>query len=138
MLGNHCGVCLANLHDWDCIAQTWPAIVHSGHSSAMSLEKPSIVRLFDDLADKVHRQYETIGIDFTVSSVACFVHFVHKLWSNVVSFRLLKCGYIYHCLVTIHKRNPVILIGIQVFWNFPTGSNCSMDLVHYPIESCLI
>uniref|UniRef100_A0A671S4I9 Proteasome activator complex subunit 4B-like n=1 Tax=Sinocyclocheilus anshuiensis TaxID=1608454 RepID=A0A671S4I9_9TELE len=72
LLGNHCGVCLANLHDWDCIAQTWPSIVRSGLSSAMSLEKPSIVRLFDDLADKVHRQYETIGIDFTVSSVACF------------------------------------------------------------------
>lgn len=33
----------------------------------MSLEKPSIVRLFDDLAEKIHRQYETIGLDFTVS-----------------------------------------------------------------------
>ncbi|XP_035255301.1 proteasome activator complex subunit 4A isoform X2 [Anguilla anguilla] len=66
LLGNHSGVCLANLHDWDCIVQTWPAIVRSGLSSAMSLEKPSIVRLFDDLADKVHRQYETIGLDFTI------------------------------------------------------------------------
>ncbi|XP_053495926.1 proteasome activator complex subunit 4B isoform X1 [Ictalurus furcatus] len=66
LLGNHGGVCLANLHDWDCIALTWPAIVRSGLSPAMSLEKPSIVRLFDDLADKIHRQYETIGIDFTV------------------------------------------------------------------------
>ncbi|TSK14769.1 Proteasome activator complex subunit 4B [Bagarius yarrelli] len=66
LLGNHGGVCLANLHDWDCIALTWPALVRSGLSSAMSLEKPSIVRLFDDLADKVHRLYETIGIDFTV------------------------------------------------------------------------
>uniref|UniRef100_W5L008 Proteasome activator subunit 4b n=1 Tax=Astyanax mexicanus TaxID=7994 RepID=W5L008_ASTMX len=66
LLGNHGGVCLANLHDWDCIALTWPAMVRSGLSAAMSLEKPSIVRLFDDLADKVHRQYETIGIDFTM------------------------------------------------------------------------
>ncbi|XP_028809979.1 proteasome activator complex subunit 4B isoform X2 [Denticeps clupeoides] len=66
LLGNHGGVCLANLHDWECIALTWPAIVRSGLSPSMSLEKPSIVRLFDDLADKVHRQYETIGIDFTV------------------------------------------------------------------------
>ncbi|KAG9344464.1 hypothetical protein JZ751_011134 [Albula glossodonta] len=66
LLGNHSGVCLANLHDWDCIVQTWPAIVRSGLSPAMSLEKPSIVRLFDDLADKVHRQYETIGLDFTI------------------------------------------------------------------------
>uniref|UniRef100_A0A8B9T549 Proteasome activator subunit 4 n=1 Tax=Anas platyrhynchos TaxID=8839 RepID=A0A8B9T549_ANAPL len=66
LLGNHSGVCLANLHDWDCIAQTWPAIVSSGLSQAMSLEKPSIVRLFDDLAEKIHRQYETIGLDFVV------------------------------------------------------------------------
>ncbi|KAL4641227.1 proteasome activator complex subunit 4 [Arapaima gigas] len=73
LLGNHSGVCLANLHDWDCIAQTWPAIVRSGLSRAMSLEKPSIVRLFDDLADKVHRQYETIGLDFTVPE-SCLAH----------------------------------------------------------------
>lgn len=67
LLGNPIGVCLANLHDWECIAVTWPAIVRSGLSSAMSLEKPSIVRLFDDLADKIHRHYETIGIDFSVN-----------------------------------------------------------------------
>uniref|UniRef100_A0A1A7WAV3 Proteasome (Prosome, macropain) activator subunit 4 n=1 Tax=Iconisemion striatum TaxID=60296 RepID=A0A1A7WAV3_9TELE len=73
LLGNHSGVCLANLHDWECIALTWPCIVRSGLSSAMSLEKPSIVRLFDDLADKVHRQYETIGIDFTISGECCSV-----------------------------------------------------------------
>lgn len=66
LLGNHSGVCLANLHDWDCIVQTWPAIVSSGLSQAMSLEKPSIVRLFDDLAEKIHRQYETIGLDFKI------------------------------------------------------------------------
>uniref|UniRef100_A0A667ZGH3 Proteasome activator subunit 4 n=1 Tax=Myripristis murdjan TaxID=586833 RepID=A0A667ZGH3_9TELE len=70
LLGNHSGVCLANLHDWECISLTWPAIVRSGLSSAMSLEKPSIVRLFDDLADKIHRQYETIGIDFSCCTVA--------------------------------------------------------------------
>ncbi|XP_031439180.1 proteasome activator complex subunit 4B isoform X1 [Clupea harengus] len=66
LLGNHTGVCLANLHDWDCVVMSWPAMVRTGLSQAMSLEKPSIVRLFDDLADKVQRQYETIGIDFTV------------------------------------------------------------------------
>ncbi|MGH0136569.1 UNVERIFIED_CONTAM: hypothetical protein FKN15_062569 [Acipenser sinensis] len=72
LLGNHNGVCLANLHDWDCIVQTWPAVISSGLSKAMSLEKPSIVRLFDDLADKIHRQYETIGLDFSmaISAVA--------------------------------------------------------------------
>ncbi|XP_068089225.1 proteasome activator complex subunit 4 isoform X1 [Hyperolius riggenbachi] len=66
LLGNHGAVCLANLHDWDCIVQTWPAIVSSGLSKAMSLEKPSIVRLFDDLSEKIHRQYETIGLDFSI------------------------------------------------------------------------
>ncbi|XP_018548726.1 proteasome activator complex subunit 4A isoform X1 [Lates calcarifer] len=73
LLGNHSGVCLANLHDWECIALTWPAIVRSGLSSAMSLEKPSIVRLFDDLADKIHRQYETIGTDFSIPDECCAV-----------------------------------------------------------------
>uniref|UniRef100_A0A671Y3T0 Proteasome activator subunit 4 n=1 Tax=Sparus aurata TaxID=8175 RepID=A0A671Y3T0_SPAAU len=73
LLGNHSGVCLANLHDWECIALTWPAVVRSGLSSAMSLEKPSIVRLFDDLADKIHRQYETIGIDFAIPADCCAV-----------------------------------------------------------------
>ncbi|KAG7241635.1 hypothetical protein INR49_025411 [Caranx melampygus] len=73
LLGNHSGVCLANLHDWECIALTWPAIVRSGLSSAMSLEKPSIVRLFDDLADKIHRQYETIGMDFSIPAACCAV-----------------------------------------------------------------
>ncbi|CAG09459.1 unnamed protein product, partial [Tetraodon nigroviridis] len=73
LLGNPIGVCLANLHDWECIAVTWPAIVRSGLSSAMSLEKPSIVRLFDDLADKIHRHYETIGIDFSIPSECCTV-----------------------------------------------------------------
>ncbi len=80
LLGNHSGVCLANLHDWECIALTWPAIVRSGLSSAMSLEKPSIVRLFDDLADKIHRQYETIGIDFTVRTTQRFVLLSSVKW----------------------------------------------------------
>uniref|UniRef100_A0A8C7K2D1 Proteasome activator subunit 4 n=1 Tax=Oncorhynchus kisutch TaxID=8019 RepID=A0A8C7K2D1_ONCKI len=95
LLGNHSGVCLANLHDWDCITLTWPAIVRSGLSSAMSLEKPSIVRLFDDLADKIHRQYETIGIDFAVRVSSCLsigqnYHYNHlvPLFQNV--FHLLN------------------------------------------------
>ncbi|XP_052006994.1 proteasome activator complex subunit 4A-like isoform X1 [Xyrauchen texanus] len=66
LLGNHSGISLPNLQYWDCISVTWPAIVHSGMSPSMSLEKPSVVRLFDDLADKIHRQYETISIDFSI------------------------------------------------------------------------
>uniref|UniRef100_A0AAR2INB5 Proteasome activator Blm10 mid region domain-containing protein n=1 Tax=Pygocentrus nattereri TaxID=42514 RepID=A0AAR2INB5_PYGNA len=71
LLGNHNGVCLANLQYWDCIALMWPAIVRSGLCPTMYLEKPSVVRLFDDLADKIHRQFETISIDFSVSPPAC-------------------------------------------------------------------
>uniref|UniRef100_A0A8D3D6Z0 Proteasome activator subunit 4 n=1 Tax=Scophthalmus maximus TaxID=52904 RepID=A0A8D3D6Z0_SCOMX len=82
LLGNHSGVCLANLHDWDCIALTWPAIVRSGLSSAMSLEKPSIVRLFDDLADKIHRQYETIGMDFSAIVISIKDHHIISISSN--------------------------------------------------------
>uniref|UniRef100_A0A672KRB5 Proteasome activator subunit 4 n=1 Tax=Sinocyclocheilus grahami TaxID=75366 RepID=A0A672KRB5_SINGR len=66
LFGNHSGICLANLQYWDCIALTWPAILRSGMSPSMSLEESSVVRLFDDLADKIHRQYETIGIDFSI------------------------------------------------------------------------
>uniref|UniRef100_A0A8C5PB42 Proteasome activator subunit 4 n=1 Tax=Leptobrachium leishanense TaxID=445787 RepID=A0A8C5PB42_9ANUR len=66
LLGNNGTSCLANLHDWDCIVQAWPAIISCGLSKAMSLEKPSIVRLFDDLAERIHRQYETIGLDFSI------------------------------------------------------------------------
>uniref|UniRef100_A0A8C1B7R2 Proteasome activator subunit 4 n=1 Tax=Cyprinus carpio carpio TaxID=630221 RepID=A0A8C1B7R2_CYPCA len=66
LLGNRSGICLANLQYWDCITLTWPAIIRSGMSPCMSLEKPSVVRLFDDLADKIHRQYETIGVDFSI------------------------------------------------------------------------
>uniref|UniRef100_A0A673KHP7 Proteasome activator complex subunit 4A n=1 Tax=Sinocyclocheilus rhinocerous TaxID=307959 RepID=A0A673KHP7_9TELE len=66
LLGNHSVICLANLQYWDCITLTWPVIVRSGMSPSMSLEKPSVVRLFDDLADKIHRQYETIGVDFSI------------------------------------------------------------------------
>ncbi|XP_016892945.1 proteasome activator complex subunit 4A isoform X2 [Cynoglossus semilaevis] len=78
LLGNHNGVCLANLHDWDCITLTWPAVVRSGLSSAMSLEKPSIVRLFDDLASKIHRQYETIGLELSIPDECC--NLAKKLW----------------------------------------------------------
>uniref|UniRef100_A0A671S8A7 Proteasome activator complex subunit 4A-like n=1 Tax=Sinocyclocheilus anshuiensis TaxID=1608454 RepID=A0A671S8A7_9TELE len=66
LLGNHSVICLANLQYWDCITLTWPVIVRSGMSPSMSLEKSSVVRLFDDLADKIHHQYETIGVDFSI------------------------------------------------------------------------
>ncbi|XP_061414922.1 proteasome activator complex subunit 4 isoform X2 [Lethenteron reissneri] len=80
LLGGHGSTSLANLHDWDCISRTWPALVASGLSQTLSFEKPSIVRLFDDLAEKIHRQYETIGLDFSVSEKC--IEVASRMWRH--------------------------------------------------------
>lgn len=69
LLGAHSSVSLASSRDWDCIGEVWPALVRCGLSSTMSLEKPSIGGLLDDITDRIHRQHDTIGIVFTVSNV---------------------------------------------------------------------
>lgn len=69
LLGAHSSVCLASWRDWDCIGEVWPALVRCGLSPTMSLEKPSIGGLLDDIIDRIHRQHDTIGIVFTVSNV---------------------------------------------------------------------
>uniref|UniRef100_A0A668AU47 Proteasome activator complex subunit 4B n=1 Tax=Myripristis murdjan TaxID=586833 RepID=A0A668AU47_9TELE len=66
LLGVYGGVCLASVRDWDCIGEVWPALVRCGLSPSMTLEKPSIGRLLDDITDRIHRQHDTIGIYFTV------------------------------------------------------------------------
>uniref|UniRef100_A0A4W6FG58 Uncharacterized protein n=1 Tax=Lates calcarifer TaxID=8187 RepID=A0A4W6FG58_LATCA len=63
----HSGVCLASARDWDCVGEMWPTLVRCGLSPSMTLEKPSIGRLLDDIIDRIHRQHDTIGIYFTVS-----------------------------------------------------------------------
>lgn len=68
LLGVHTGVCLASVRDWDCVGDVWPALVRCGLSPSMTLEKPSIGRLLDDVVDRIHRQHDTIGIYFTVSN----------------------------------------------------------------------
>ncbi|XP_058477820.1 proteasome activator complex subunit 4B isoform X2 [Solea solea] len=67
LLGVHSGVCLASVRDWDCVGEVWPALVLCGLSPSMTLEKPSISRLLDDIIDRINRQHDTIGIYFTVS-----------------------------------------------------------------------
>lgn len=52
------------------MGQVWPALVRCGLSPAVSLEKPSIAHLLDDIIDRIHRQHDTIGIYFTVSGAA--------------------------------------------------------------------
>uniref|UniRef100_A0A672JH14 Proteasome activator subunit 4b n=1 Tax=Salarias fasciatus TaxID=181472 RepID=A0A672JH14_SALFA len=69
LLGAHSGVCLASAWDWDCVGEVWPALVRCGLSPSMTLEKPSIGHLLDEVTDRIHRQHDTIGIYFIVRCV---------------------------------------------------------------------
>lgn len=82
LLSVHSGACPAIMRDWDCVGEVWPALVRCGLSPSMTLEKPSIGQLLDDITDRIHRQHDTIGIYFAVSNVSinsqctalCFVN----------------------------------------------------------------
>ncbi|KAM9831639.1 proteasome activator complex subunit 4B-like [Neosynchiropus ocellatus] len=67
LLGINSGFCLSSARDWDCVGAVWPALVRCGLSPSMTLEKHSVGQLLDDIIDRVHRQYDTIGIYFTIS-----------------------------------------------------------------------
>lgn len=69
LLGMYSGIPMASARDWEWVGQVWPALVRCGLSPTMSLEKPSIGRLLDDITDRILRQHDTIGINFTVSKV---------------------------------------------------------------------
>lgn len=88
--------------------QTWPALVSSGLSQAMSLEKPSIVRLFDDLAEKIHRQYETIGLDFTVSKLYLFSRILVEILALIFHVFFLF-SIIFLLVIIIFKRHLLSL-----------------------------
>uniref|UniRef100_A0AAQ5X0G7 Proteasome activator Blm10 mid region domain-containing protein n=1 Tax=Amphiprion ocellaris TaxID=80972 RepID=A0AAQ5X0G7_AMPOC len=98
LLGVHSGVCLASTRDWDCVGAVWPALVCCGLSPSMNLEKPSIGRLLDDIADRIHRQHDTIGIYFTVSHsfsqyavlICCFLSLNCSTWSCFASRKYEK------------------------------------------------
>uniref|UniRef100_A0A3Q4HEW2 Proteasome activator Blm10 mid region domain-containing protein n=1 Tax=Neolamprologus brichardi TaxID=32507 RepID=A0A3Q4HEW2_NEOBR len=65
LLGMYSGIPMASARDWEWVGQVWPALVRCGLSPTMSLEKPSIGRLLDDITDRILRQHDTIGINFT-------------------------------------------------------------------------
>lgn len=88
--------------------QTWPALVSSGLSQAMSLEKPSIVRLFDDLAEKIHRQYETIGLDFTVSKLYLFSRILVEILA-LIFYVFFLFSIIFLLVIIIFKRHLLSL-----------------------------
>uniref|UniRef100_A0A8C4HVT9 Proteasome activator complex subunit 4 n=1 Tax=Dicentrarchus labrax TaxID=13489 RepID=A0A8C4HVT9_DICLA len=69
LLALHGGISLPSARDWDCVGEVWLALVRCGLLPTMTLEEASIGRLLDDITDRIHRQHDTIGIYFTVSSV---------------------------------------------------------------------
>ncbi|XP_075999758.1 proteasome activator complex subunit 4B [Genypterus blacodes] len=67
LLGGPSGPCPAIARDWDCVGEVWPALVRCGLSPSLTLEKPSIGRLLDEISERIHRQFDTVGIYLTVS-----------------------------------------------------------------------
>jgi proteasome activator subunit 4 len=53
--------CLATKRSWEVIGQLWPAIVQAQQS-----EKPSILRVVDDIIAKVSKNLESPGIEIKV------------------------------------------------------------------------
>lgn len=68
LLALHAGPGHAATRDWDYVGQVWPALVRCGLTPAVTLEKPSLAHLLDDIIERVQRQHHTAGIYFTVSS----------------------------------------------------------------------
>lgn len=79
LLGAYSSASLASSRDWDCVGQVWPALVRCGLSPTVSLEKPSIGRLLDDVADRILRQHDTIGIYLTVSLLLKLLQLLPRL-----------------------------------------------------------
>ncbi len=53
---------LMTKRSWDIIMKVWPAVVQAQHS-----EKPSILRLIDDMAEKLHKNVESTELIIKVS-----------------------------------------------------------------------
>ena len=57
---------LVTKRNWDVITKLWPALV----KAQLLCEKPSVLKLFDDVIDKLHNDIETTEIKLVVS-IAC-------------------------------------------------------------------
>ena len=53
---------LVTKRNWEVMNQVWLAVVQAQHS-----EKPSILRLIDDITDKLHKNIETTEISIKVN-----------------------------------------------------------------------
>lgn len=54
---------LVTKRNWDVIMQLWPALVRA----QLHCEKPSMLKLFDEVIDKLHSDIETTELSLVVS-----------------------------------------------------------------------
>jgi len=57
---------LVTKRNWDVMTRLWPALVQA----QLHCEKPSVLKLFDDVIDKLHNDIETTEIELVVSVVS--------------------------------------------------------------------
>ena len=55
---------LVTKRNWDVITQLWPALVQA----QLHCEKPSMLRLFDEIIDKLHSDIETTELSLVVGT----------------------------------------------------------------------
>jgi proteasome activator subunit 4 len=56
---------LVTKRNWDVITQLWPALVQA----QMHCEKPSVLRLFDDVIERLHSDIETTELSLVVRTL---------------------------------------------------------------------
>lgn len=69
---------LVTKRNWEVIGRLWPALVQA----QLKCEKPSVLKLFDDVIDKLHNDIETTEIELMVSE-RC-IHFMRFFRTSVV------------------------------------------------------
>ena len=68
-------------HSWEVMNIVWPALVQAQHS-----EKPSILKLVDDIMDNLHKNIEAADLKLKVSEIIIIVQ-----WNPTVTL-LSHCG----------------------------------------------
>jgi hypothetical protein len=65
---------LVTKRNWDVITQLWPALVQA----QLHCEKPSMLRLFDEVIDKLHTDIETTELSLVVSMQLKVLHLARR------------------------------------------------------------
>ena len=55
---------LVTKRNWEVVGRLWPALVQA----QLKCEKPSVLKLFDNVIDKLHNDIETTEIELVVSA----------------------------------------------------------------------